>query len=588
MKRNRYYEHKSFDWPPRAPRTVGGTTRQHCKRLPSWVACGGIVLLFTGLDMPAVHAQTPPPYGTASWAVTATGSQTVQFQGSETQNPTVSTVNSSFLNAFSLYLPSPHYPAAPSGVSIAIASANWAINCIYNGSNGLPDPVDAPPVLVEMYSEAEANWTALGTASGANEADDALGGVSTAEPTAYVNDDKYLVFQPSNGQLSLGTFNLRAGCSVTGAQTLGVGGELLGIIFNYPEVVSPTVSQYYSKGPGGVPVPDAYQPDGSITVDLPLTVAQSSGTGPGSMDAMDGHFSLFYNDNTDSVNKPTYTIWTAEDHGSTTTSLEPLLASIPYQPVSGGTTYSMKQVIVADDVTVPYTAPDKVPSMTSLGSTTIKADLHAGVNPAGDPIPDLSNVMNINWHYQLENPVSVGTPIDNWVYDPSFHMVPPLPPATGYDDNSTIPYTKNTSAGSDAGTAVLTAAQTYAPGVFSILSALANEYPQVSGLFAGVEGVASLFPPGGTVQEYLDWDGLWTKSSMSTPMYYINGQLTPNLPAGDLEKNFILTSLTSQIRLKNNFYTMDKYGANGYQGQFPIDIRYQVGRKYFPVFTYSP
>jgi hypothetical protein len=385
---------------------------------------------------------------------TSTGSETVQFQGAETQNLTAFPDNNTTLNALSLYLPNPWGPAAGSGESIANASAKWAINCIYNGSNGLPDPASAPPVVVELYSEAQASWAASGNSSGQNLAADALGGVSKAVPFAFVKDDKYLVFQPSNGQFSLGTLQLQASCSVTGAQDLGIGGELLGTIFNYPEVASPGISEYYSKGSGGIPVPDAYQPDGSITVDLPLTVAQTVGTGSSSTDTMLGQFNLFYNDNTDSVNKPNYTFWTATDSGPTTTLLDRDPGPLTFQPVSGGNTYSLTQVRTTEVVTAPNPVQGQVPSMPSLGSTTIKADLEYGVNPAGDPIPDLSNVININWHYPLENPVPVGTPLFNRVNDPSFQMVPST---TGYAYGNNIPYTENSSEGSDAGTAVQTA-----------------------------------------------------------------------------------------------------------------------------------
>ncbi len=164
-------------------------------------------------------------------------------------------------------------------------------------------------------------------------------------------------------------------------------------------------------------------------------------------------------------------------------------------------------------------------------------------------------------------------------------MTPPAPPSTGYDPGANIPYAENSAAGSDAGTAVQTAVQTYAPGVFSILSALTFEYPPVAALFAGAGGAASLFPPGAPVQAYLGWTALWTRSSISSPWYNIGGTLTSKLPAGDLESNFILTSVTSEIELKDNFFTMDQYGASGYQGQYPIDIRYQVGRRYRPTFT---
>ncbi len=353
-----------------------------------------MVVLFTGLTTTAVRAQAPQ----AGWIVTSTGSESVLFQGAITQNVTTFPDNNTTLNSLSLYLPSPYGPAAATGTSVADASAQWAINCIYNGSNGLPDPAGAPPVVVELYSEAQASWAASGNASGQNLAADALGGVSKAVPMAFIKDDEYLVFQPSNGQFSLGTRFLQANCTVTGAQQLGVGGELLGTVFNYPEVASPGISQYYSKGSGGIPVADAYQPDGSITVDLPLTVAQSVGTGSGSTDTMLGQFNLFYNDNTNSVNKPSYTFWTATDSGPTTTLLDRDPGPLTFQPVSGGTTYSLTQVRTTKVVTAPNPVQGQLPSLPSLGSTTIKADLSYGVNPAGDPIPDLSNVMNINWH----------------------------------------------------------------------------------------------------------------------------------------------------------------------------------------------
>ncbi len=585
MKWSRNHERISINSPPRR---VGSRTEINWQRshlFSARVVCGAIVALFSGLTATAVRAQAPPPYGANGWMITSTGSETVQFQGAQTQPLTTFPDNSTSLNSFYFLLPAPYGAAASGRASVANASAEWAINCIYNGSNGLPDPASAPPVVVELYSEAQASWSASGNSFGRNLAADALGGVSTAVPFAFVKDDKYLVFQPSNGQFSLGTLKLQASCTVAGAQALGVDGELDGIIFNYPEVAGTGVSEYYSKGAGGIPVPDAYQPDGSITVDLPLTVAQSAGTSSGSTDTMLGQFNLFYNDNTDSVNKPYYTFWTAKDSGPTTTLLDRDPGPLSFQPVSGGATYSLTQVRTTEVVTAPNPVQGQAPTMPSLGSTTIEADLEYGVNPAGDPLPDLSNVMNINWHYQLENPVSVGTPLLNWVNDPSFAMVPPPAPDTGYPPGAAIPYTVDSAAGSDAGTAEQTALQTYAPGVFSILSALTTEFPEVAALFAGVGGAASLFPPGTTVQAYLDWADLWTPSSISTPTYIHNGGSWQKLPSSTVEDNYVLTNVTSEIELKNNYYTMDKYAANGYQGQYPIDIRYQVGRRYYPTFT---
>ncbi len=150
---------------------------------------------------------------------------------------------------------------------------------------------------------------------------------------------------------------------------------------------------------------------------------------------------------------------------------------------------------------------------------------------------------------------------------------------------STIPVTWNSSEGSDAGTAIETAAQTYAPGVFSILSALTTEYPPVAALFGAAGGAASLFPPGSTLQAYLDWSDLWTPSIGSSPTYVANGVRSSTVPKGYTELNFYLTGLTSQIQLKDNFFIMDQYGANGYQGQYPIDIRYDFARRYRPTFT---
>ncbi len=358
--------------------------------------------------MAAAYAQSSPP-STAGWSITASGTESVEFHGAENMNLFTMPENTISLNSFSLYIPNPSGPAASTGVSSAISSGSWTINGTYLGPNGLPDPADAPPVVVELYSEAQAGWAAVGNASGANSADDALGGVSTAQPTAFVSNDQYQVFQPSNGQFSLGTMQMSTGCSVTGAQSLGLGGELLGTVFNYPEIASPSIPQYYSKGPNGAPVADVYQPDGSITVDLPLTAVETNGSGAGSTETLISQFSLYYNDNTDSVDKPWFTWWTSTDSGPTTALVDlPLLS---YTPVTGGTAYSLVHVDTTEDVTLPQPTLSTPPSMPALGSTTIKADLLYGKNPAGDILPSLSNVFKVNWHYVLENPVSAGTSI---------------------------------------------------------------------------------------------------------------------------------------------------------------------------------
>ncbi len=196
-----------------------------------------------------------------------------------------------------------------------------------------------------------------------------------------------------------------------------------------------------------------------------------------------------------------------------------------------------------------------------------------------------SSSPKVNGHYPLENPVSVGTPEYAWVNDPTFHMLPP-PTSQGYPPASLIPITTNSAAGSDAGAAIETAGHTYAPGKFSILSALKSEYPPVAALFGAAGGAASLFRPGSTVQEYISWGDLWTPSVGNSPIYII-GKKSFSSPQGYSEDNFYLTGLTSQIDLRDNFFIMHQYGVNGYQGQYPIDIRYQVGRRYFPVFTYQ-